>query len=150
MATLLWQKAEQLLVCSSRQHILNLSTDLACDVAFAEYLVLKYGNGRFQATEAGYLDNLYCKRITSSPFPRRITFFELCLPDSHYAEGSLMPLLVQKIIFDIIPRQSPFVIRPLVSMVFAQLQTHLVQPEIRKHINLVNRPPSRINGSAIN
>jgi glutathione S-transferase len=56
----------------------------------------------------------------------------------HYAEGSLMPILVQKLIFDMVPAQSPFFIRPLVSMIFTQLENQLVLPEIRKHTNMVS------------
>ena len=48
-----------------------------------------------------------------------------------------MPVLVQKLIFDVVPQRSPFYIRPLVSMIFGQLNKQLVQPEIVKHVALV-------------
>jgi glutathione S-transferase len=62
-------------MCVTTVH-LNHSTDTS-NIVSAEYLISKYGNGRFQATEAGYLDNLYCTRITSvlCPFVRRMPAF---------------------------------------------------------------------------
>lgn len=48
-----------------------------------------------------------------------------------------MPVLVQKIIFDIIPKRSPFLIRPLVSLIFGQLDKQLVQPAVTKNLDFV-------------
>lgn len=48
-----------------------------------------------------------------------------------------MPVLVRKIIFDMIPKKSPFLVRPIVSRVFAQLNKLLVDPEIKKHLTMV-------------
>ncbi|TFK41552.1 thioredoxin-like protein [Crucibulum laeve] len=84
--------------------------------AIVEYIISKYGNGKAIVPEAGYLDNLYY---------------------THYAEGSLMPILVQKYIFDLIPKNTPFYIRPIVNMVFSQLDRQLVQPEIKKNLEYV-------------
>lgn len=49
-----------------------------------------------------------------------------------------MPLLVQKIIFDMVPKQSPFYIRPLARIIFGQLEKQIIQPEYKKHYELVS------------
>ncbi|EDR09487.1 uncharacterized protein LACBIDRAFT_319137 [Laccaria bicolor S238N-H82] len=90
--------------------------NLAESGAIVEYVIEKYGNGKATPPESGKLDNLYF---------------------SHYAEGSFMPVLVQKLIFDIVPQRSPFYIRPFASMIFGQLNKQLVQPEITKHVALI-------------
>ncbi|KAF8907835.1 thioredoxin-like protein [Gymnopilus junonius] len=89
---------------------------LAESGAIIEYLITRYGNGKGVPTESGYLDNLYF---------------------SHYAEGSLMPILVQKVIFDIVPKNSPFLIRPLVKSIFEKLDSQLVQNELKKHFSMI-------------
>src|SRR5262250_33707 len=70
---------------------------LAESGAILEYLVETYGNGRFAPT-AGTSERL------------RYTYF------MHYAEGSLMPLLVMKLIFSRIPAQVPALMRPVARM----------------------------------
>ena len=57
------------------------STDLVCNMAFAEYLISKYGKGRFQISEAGYPDNLILYVVTL--FPRRFYTSECCLSQIH-------------------------------------------------------------------
>ncbi|KAF8956330.1 thioredoxin-like protein [Flammula alnicola] len=89
---------------------------LAESGAIVEYVITKYGNGKGVPPDSGYLDNLYF---------------------SHYAEGSLMPVIVQKITFDLIPKRSPFLIRPFVNMIFSQLNKQLVQPEMEKHLTMI-------------
>lgn len=60
----------------------------------------------------------------------------------HYAEGTLMPLLVQKLMFTIIPQRSPFFARPLLSPIFANLSANIVDPGIKANADYVR--PSRI------
>ena len=48
-----------------------------------------------------------------------------------------MPLLVNKLIFSIVPSRAPFFIRPLLWMVFGQLDKQMLMPEIRKNRDLV-------------
>ncbi|KAF9456872.1 thioredoxin-like protein [Collybia nuda] len=91
---------------------------LAESGAIVEYLISKYDrNGKFSTLESGYLDNLYF---------------------THYAEGSLMPLLIQKIIFGIVPKKAPFLVRPLVSIIFGQLEKMIIQPEYKRHYELID------------
>jgi len=89
---------------------------LAESGAIVEYLITKHGNGKAVPPESGFIDNLYF---------------------SHYAEGSLMPILVQRIIFDYVPKSAPFLIRPILNRVFAQLNKLLVEPEIKKNLTMI-------------
>ncbi|KAF5318573.1 hypothetical protein D9619_010837 [Psilocybe cf. subviscida] len=92
------------------------SVTLSESGAIVEYIIGKYGNGKAVPPESGRVDNTYF---------------------THYAEGSLMPLLVQKFIFGMIPQHSPFYIRPLLNMVFGQLDRKLVVPEGKKHMQMI-------------
>ncbi|KAK7033667.1 hypothetical protein VNI00_012667 [Paramarasmius palmivorus] len=89
---------------------------LAESGAIVEYLIKKYGDGKFMPPEKGEIDNLYF---------------------THYAEGSIMPVLVLKLIFTKIPQQSPWFLRWLLKIVFSKIQSILVAPELKKHSNLV-------------
>lgn len=48
-----------------------------------------------------------------------------------------MPILIQRMIFDYVPKNAPFWIRPIVKTVFDQLKSLLVAPEIKKNITMV-------------
>ncbi|GBQ98398.1 glutathione S-transferase [Gluconacetobacter liquefaciens] len=51
----------------------------------------------------------------------------------HYAEGSAMPPLVMKLIFGMLPSRVPFLLRPFASLIAKGVQTHLLDPEIKRH-----------------
>lgn len=89
---------------------------LAESGAIVEYLITKHGSGKAVPPESGFIDNLYF---------------------SHYAEGSLMPILIQRLIFEHVPKNSPFWIRPIVNRVFTQLNKLLVEPEIKKNLTMI-------------
>ncbi|KAG6835084.1 hypothetical protein H0H93_005020 [Arthromyces matolae] len=91
---------------------------LAESGAIVEYLISKYGNGKLQAPTSGqeYLDNLYF---------------------THYAEGSLMPILAQNIIYGLVPQHTPFFIRPIASMIFKGLTEMLLVPEFKRHFEMI-------------
>ncbi|KIM85812.1 hypothetical protein PILCRDRAFT_817024 [Piloderma croceum F 1598] len=84
--------------------------------AIIEYLISKYGKDKDKPSQAGWLDNLYY---------------------THYAEGTLMPLLVNKLIFSLIPARAPFFIRPLLWMVFGQLDKQILLPQIGKNRDMI-------------
>lgn len=48
-----------------------------------------------------------------------------------------MPILIQRMIFDYVPKNAPFWIRPIVISVFDQLKKLLVEPEILKNLTMV-------------
>jgi len=89
---------------------------LAESGAIVEYLITKHGNGKAVPPESGFIDNLYF---------------------SHYAEGTLMPILIQGMIFDFILKNAPFWIRPIIRKVFDQVKKILVEPEIKKNLTMI-------------
>ncbi|KAJ3043966.1 hypothetical protein HDV00_003493 [Rhizophlyctis rosea] len=85
--------------------------------AIIEYIVSKYGNGRLIPT--GEADK------------RKCTYW------LHFTEGSLMPYLVQKLIANIVPTQTPFFIRPVAKAVMGGVESNLLDPEIKNHLNFI-------------
>ncbi|KAL0061345.1 hypothetical protein AAF712_011862 [Marasmius tenuissimus] len=93
---------------------------LAESGAIVEYLIKTYGNGKFSSAQTGqgYIDNLYF---------------------THYAEGSIMPTMVMRLVFTIIPQRSPWVLRWLLNGVFGKVTEVMVIPELKKHSELVEK-----------
>ncbi|KIJ63743.1 hypothetical protein HYDPIDRAFT_91820 [Hydnomerulius pinastri MD-312] len=87
--------------------------------AIVVYLIKRYGSGRFDPTEAGEVDDIYF---------------------THYAEGSLMPILTQSIIYAAISSMAPWFLRPLLKWIFRQVLKEMVDPELAKHKSLVSQP----------
>jgi len=48
-----------------------------------------------------------------------------------------MPLLVNKLIFSLVPARAPFFIRPLLWMVFGQLDKQMLMPQIGKNRDMI-------------
>ena len=84
--------------------------------AIAQYIVETYGDGRL---------------IPPPGTPERLRYTYWL----HYAEGSAMPPLLQKLIFSLMPRRSPALMRPLVGMVANRLLTKMVDPQLRQHMD---------------
>jgi glutathione S-transferase len=90
---------------------------LAESGAIVEYLIERYGEGRF-IPAAGTRERL------------RYTYW------MHYAEGSAMPPLLLKLIFTQIPRgPMPGLIRPLVRRIAAGVQRTFVEPQLKLHLD---------------
>ena len=87
---------------------------LAESGAILEYLVDTYGNGRFRPA-------------TGTPDKINYTYF------LHYAEGSLMPLLLMKLIFSRIPSRLPFFMKPVGRAIAKGANTTLLDPQIGSH-----------------
>ncbi len=83
--------------------------------AIAEYLVGSYGNGRL---------------IPPPDTPERLRYTYWL----HYAEGSAMPPLLMKLLFTIMPRRSPALLRPLVRKVCNQALLAIVNPQLKLHM----------------
>ena len=91
-------------------------TTIAESAAILEYLVETYGQGRF-VPPAG------------SAAHRRYRYF------MHYAEGSLMPLLLMKLIAGRIRgAKVPFFIRPVTRKIAGQLGEAYVDPNLARHV----------------
>lgn len=97
--------------------IVDGDVTLAESGAIVEYLVDKYGNGRLrpQRGTAGATRYLYWL---------------------HYAEGSAMPPLLMKLVFDRIPKgKMPFFARPVARAISEKVLSTFVMPQIRLHLD---------------
>jgi glutathione S-transferase len=84
--------------------------------AIVEYLVERYGNGRL-VPAAGTPDKL------------RYTYF------LHFAEGSAMPPLVMKLVFDRVESgPMPFFVRPIARAISQKVKSTYVMPQIRRQL----------------
>ena len=90
---------------------------LAESGAIIEYLVDRYGEGRFSPA----LD---------TPERLRYTYW------LHYAEGSAMPPLLLKLVFDRIEQQPmPFFVKPIARLITSQTKSSFIDPQITQHLN---------------
>ena len=83
--------------------------------AIVEYLVETYGNGGF---------------IPPAHTPERLRYTYWL----HYAEGSAMTPLLLKLLFTLMPKRSPFLMRPLVRKVCDTALATLVTPQLKTHM----------------
>jgi glutathione S-transferase len=93
--------------------------------AILEYLVETYGNGRLAPAPG-------------TPDFQRYRYY------LHYAEGSLMPLLLMKLVTGKI-RKAPFVVRPIAKAIAAKVDAGFVDPNLARHVafldgELASRP----------
>ena len=84
--------------------------------AIVDYIVATYGNGRL---------------IPPPDTPERLRYTYWL----HYAEGSAMPPLLQKLIFSLLPSRAPLLMRPVMGAVSKQLLANLVDPQLRTHMD---------------
>ena len=87
---------------------------LAESGAIIEYLVETYGQGRFVPPPG-------------TPERLRYTYF------LHYAEGSLMPLLLLKLVFAKIPERVPWPMRPVARLISNGADKALIGPQVANH-----------------
>jgi glutathione S-transferase len=52
----------------------------------------------------------------------------------HYAEGSAMPPLLLKLIFSVLPKRAPLLIRPVARAMSKKLLATLVEPQLSQHM----------------
>jgi len=97
---------------------------LAESGAIVEYLVGRYGNGRL---------------VPAQPDQRlRYTYW------LHYAEGSAMPPLLLKLVFDRIERAPmPFFARPIARTIAARAKETFILPQIRQHLDYMESEVGR-------
>ncbi len=90
---------------------------LAESGAIVEYLVERYGQGRL-VPPAGTRERL------------RYTYW------LHYAEGSLMPPLLLKLVFTRVPEAPmPALVRPIVRRIAKGVRQQFVEPQIKQHLD---------------
>ena len=83
--------------------------------AIAEYLIDTYGEGRL---------------IPPAKTPERLRYTYWL----HYAEGSAMSPLLLKLLFTLMPKRAPALLRPLVRKVCNTALTTLVNPQLKQHM----------------
>jgi glutathione S-transferase len=92
---------------------------LAESGAIVEYLVETYGNGRL-------IPKL------GTPERRRYTYW------LHYAEGSAMPPLLLKLIFDKVETSPmPFFVKPVARGISAKVKAAFIDPQIKTHFDFI-------------
>ncbi len=90
---------------------------LAESGAIIEYLVGRYGNGRLVPA-------------ADTPEKLRYTYW------LHYAEGSMMPPLLMKLIFDRIERAPmPFFAKPVARAIARKTKSSFIEPNIDRHLD---------------
>jgi glutathione S-transferase len=52
----------------------------------------------------------------------------------HYAEGSAMPPLLLKLIFSVLPKRAPFLVRPMARAISNKFLATLVEPQLVQHM----------------
>lgn len=52
----------------------------------------------------------------------------------HYAEGSLMPLLVMQLVLTKVPQQVPWLVRPVANKISTGIKAGFIQPRLKDHI----------------
>ena len=87
--------------------------------AIIEYLLERYGHGRF-------------KPKAGTPEALRYTYW------LHYAEGSLMPFLVMKLVFGRVKTAPmPFFIRPVAKSIVGKVEKGFLNPNLKTHMDFV-------------
>ncbi|NUN66555.1 glutathione S-transferase [Pseudanabaena biceps] len=85
--------------------------------AIVEYLVDRYGNGRLRPA-------------LGTPEHLRYTYW------LHYAEGSAMPPLLLKLVFDQIDKSPmPFFVRPIARSITNRVKSSFIDPQITLHLD---------------
>lgn len=92
--------------------------------AIIEYLVERRGEGRLRP-EAGSDDAL------------RYTYW------LHFAEGSAMPPLLMKLVFDNIEQRAPFIVRPIARAIAQRARALLVVPNLERQMAFMNEQLGR-------
>jgi glutathione S-transferase len=92
---------------------------LAESGAILEYLVDRYGEGRL-------------KPAATTPERLRYTYW------MHYAEGSAMPPLLLKLVFDRVESSPmPFFIRPIARGISAKVKSTFIEPQLKTHLDFM-------------
>jgi glutathione S-transferase len=83
--------------------------------AIVEYIVKTYGQGRLIPPD-------------NTPERLRYTYW------LHYAEGSAMPPLLLKLIFGMLPKRAPLLMRPFVNGISSKVLATMVTPQLKQHM----------------
>jgi len=94
------------------------ATVVAESGAIIEYLIEAHGGGR----------------LTPKPgTPERLRYRYWM----HYAEGSVMPMLVMKLIFGRVPSAVPALIRPIAKAIVKGVEGNFLNPNLKRHLDFI-------------
>ena len=88
--------------------------------AIIEYLAATYDDGTLMPP-------------AGSAQRRQVTYY------LHYAEGSLMPLMLLSLVFGRLPRQAPLLLRPVLRRVSAGMRARFLGPQLALHLDTLER-----------
>jgi len=88
--------------------------------AIIEYLLEKYGKGRLQPA-------------VGTPEARRFRFW------LHYAEGSAMPPLLIKMVFDQVEKKAPFFVKPVALAISQGVKLSFLSAEVKNHLEYMEK-----------
>ncbi|MAN73433.1 MAG: glutathione S-transferase [Henriciella sp.] len=83
--------------------------------AIIEYVIETHGGGRL-------------KPAKGTPEARAWTYW------MHYAEGSAMPPLLMKLVFQMLPQNANALVRPMVKAIASRTQDSFIDPRVREHV----------------
>ncbi|KAG8881933.1 hypothetical protein FRB97_008891 [Tulasnella sp. 331] len=98
---------------------------LAESGAIVEYIITKYGKSKAQPPQSGWVDNLYY---------------------THYAEGTLAPLMTWKYILTLVPDQSPFFIRPFARAVCNNIIAYVIDNRLKGNFAMIEQHMQKVSG----
>ncbi len=88
--------------------------------AIIEYLAAAYDDGTLMPP-------------AGSAARRQVTYY------LHYAEGSLMPLMLLSLVFGRLPQQAPRLLRPVLRRVAAGMRARFLGPQLALHLDTLER-----------
>jgi len=91
---------------------------LAESGAILEYLVETHGKGGFAPAPG-------------TPAYRLYRYF------MHYAEGSLMPILLLKLVFNKVKTDAPFLVRPIAKTIAGTVSSRFIDPNLSTHLTFL-------------
>ena len=97
--------------------ITDAGVTLAESGAILEYLVERHGGGRF---------------VPPAGTPERVRYTYWM----HYAEGSLMPPLLMKLVFDQVKKaKMPFIAKPIAKGIAHKVTSTFIAPQLKQHLD---------------
>ena len=95
--------------------------------AIVEYLIDQYGQGRLKPPPA-------------TPERLRYTYW------LHYAEGSAMPPLLMKLVFDEVEKAPmPFFVKPIAKAISGKVKSTFISPQITQHLDYMEAELGKFN-----
>jgi len=92
-----------------------------------QHLIKRFGKGKFAPTP-------------DSPAFERYEFW------LHFAEGSAMPPITMKYVFDVIHEKAPFIIRPIVNKIISEVNKTFLGPNLKNNFEYIEAELGKNDG----